>query len=44
MSTLQEMRTLGIDPSRRNARPIPLSDAERKLLEPYLDNIHYSQR
>ncbi|KIH89297.1 cyclin-dependent kinase regulatory subunit CKS1 [Sporothrix brasiliensis 5110] len=44
MSSLQEMRTLGIDPSRRNTRAIPLSDAERKVLEPYLDNIHYSQR
>ncbi|KAL1888604.1 endoplasmic oxidoreductin-1 [Sporothrix stenoceras] len=44
MSSLQEMRTLGIDPSRRNTRAIPLSDSERKVLEPYLDNIHYSQR
>ncbi|CAK7207616.1 endoplasmic oxidoreductin-1 [Sporothrix eucalyptigena] len=44
MSTLAEMRTLGIDPSRRNTRAIPLSDSERKVLEPYLDNIHYSQR
>ena len=44
MATLAEMRKLGIDPSRRNARAIPLSDSERKLLEPYLDNIHYSQR
>ncbi|EFX03595.1 oxidoreductin [Grosmannia clavigera kw1407] len=44
MSTLQEMRQLGIDPSRRNARARPLADDERKALEPFLDNIHYSQR
>ncbi|CAK7218029.1 endoplasmic oxidoreductin-1 [Sporothrix curviconia] len=44
MSTVAEMEKLGINPKRRNARPIPLSDSERKLLEPYLDNIHYSQR
>ncbi|OAA55227.1 oxidoreductin [Niveomyces insectorum RCEF 264] len=44
MSTLQEMRAMGIDPARRNARPKPLSDEERKVLEPFFESIHYSQR
>ncbi|EPE06701.1 cyclin-dependent kinase regulatory subunit [Ophiostoma piceae UAMH 11346] len=44
MSSLAEMRQMGIDPSRRNPRALPLADADRKVLEPYLDNIHYSSR
>ncbi|CAK7268711.1 endoplasmic oxidoreductin-1 [Sporothrix epigloea] len=44
MSTLAEMRALGIDPARRNTRAIVLPDSKRKLLEPYLENIFYSQR
>lgn len=44
MATPQEMRQMGIDPSRRNSRPRPLTEDQRKALEPFLDNIHYSQR
>lgn len=44
MSTLAEMRQMGIDPTRRNPRALPLAESDRKALEPYLDNIHYSSR
>jgi len=41
MASTQEM---GIDPSRRNIKPRPLSDSERAKLEEFLDSVHYSAR
>ena len=35
---------MGIDTSRRNAVPRPLSDSERARLDEYIDSIHYSTR
>lgn len=35
---------MGIDTSRRNAKPRPLSDNERARLEEFLEAIHYSSR
>ena len=35
---------MGIDTSRRNPSPRPLSDNERARLEEYIDSIHYSTR
>lgn len=41
MATPEEM---GIDTSRRNTRPRPLSDAERTRLDEFIEHIHYSNR
>ncbi|KAK0667708.1 putative cyclin-dependent kinases regulatory subunit [Cercophora samala] len=41
MATLDEM---GIDTSRRNPSPRPLSDSERARLEEFIEAIHYSTR
>jgi len=35
---------MGIDASRRNSQPRPLSDNERAKLEEFLDSVHYSAR
>lgn len=35
---------MGIDTSRRNAKPRSLTDNERARLEEFLDAIHYSSR
>lgn len=35
---------MGIDASRRNAEPQPLTDNERARLEKFIDEIHYSAR
>ncbi|KAF3764689.1 hypothetical protein M406DRAFT_291831 [Cryphonectria parasitica EP155] len=35
---------MGIDTSRRNAKPRALTDSERARLEEFLDAIHYSSR
>ncbi|KAI7781109.1 cyclin-dependent kinase regulatory subunit [Diaporthe eres] len=35
---------MGIDTSRRNVRPRPLTDDERARLEEFLESIHYSSR
>ena len=35
---------MGIDTSRRNPSPRPLSDNERARLEEFIDSIHYSTR
>lgn len=39
-----EYNEMGIDISRRNAEPRPLTDAERERLEEFIDSIHYSSR
>ncbi|KAK0731389.1 regulatory subunit of cyclin-dependent kinase [Lasiosphaeris hirsuta] len=41
MSTPEEM---GIDTTRRNTVPRPLSDNERARLDEFIDSIHYSTR
>lgn len=35
---------MGIDTSRRNVKPRPLTDNERARLEEFLESIHYSSR
>lgn len=35
---------MGIDSSRRNRVPRPLTDGERQRLEEFVDAIHYSSR
>ena len=35
---------MGIDTSRRNRIPRPLTDGERTRLEEFTDSIHYSSR
>ncbi|KAM7224386.1 Cyclin-dependent kinase, regulatory subunit [Rhypophila decipiens] len=35
---------MGIDTSRRNPRPRPLTDDERARLDEFIDSIHYSSR
>lgn len=35
---------MGIDLSRRNLAPRPLTDVERGRLEEFIDTIHYSAR
>lgn len=35
---------MGIDTSRRNIKPRPLTDNERARLEQFIDSIHYSSR
>ncbi|KAK1767090.1 cyclin-dependent kinase regulatory subunit [Phialemonium atrogriseum] len=35
---------MGIDTSRRNLVPRPLSDSERAKLDEFIDSIHYSAR
>lgn len=41
MSSPEEM---GIDTTRRNPVPRPLTDSERTRLEEFVDSIHYSTR
>jgi len=41
MNTPEEM---GIDTTRRNAAPRPLTDSERARLDEFVDSIHYSTR
>lgn len=35
---------MGIDASRRNTKPRPLTDNERAVLDEFLESIHYSSR
>lgn len=35
---------MGIDTSRRNPKPRPLTENERARLEEFLESIHYSSR
>ena len=35
---------MGIDASRRNPKPRPLTDNERAKLDEFLDSVHYSAR
>lgn len=35
---------MDIDMTRRNKKPRPLSESERKKLEEFVDAIHYSSR
>ncbi|KAL8364271.1 hypothetical protein RB601_009827 [Gaeumannomyces tritici] len=39
-----EYNEMGIDVSRRNVEPRPLTDGERERLEEFIDSIHYSSR
>ncbi|KAJ2893790.1 cyclin-dependent kinase regulatory subunit [Zalerion maritima] len=41
---MSKMNELGIDESRRNRVPRPLSENERVRLDEFIDNIHYSAR
>ena len=41
---MSKINELGIDESRRNKVPRPVSDSERTRLEEFVDNIHYSAR
>jgi cyclin-dependent kinase regulatory subunit CKS1 len=36
--------SMGIDSSRRNIQPRPLTDKERARLEEFIESIHYSAR